>query len=1723
MPTQVRFATQPFGKPNDQVKPGDAAHITLMVSEPPTSDLKITLNCTGFAESPIQITVNKGKSAPIVVPVTVVKKPGMYVAELSSPKAENIGMPARFVFNLKGSAAQGTIEPAISFADQPIRTIGGEFDPGQTVAFNLTMYPAPRDKPATVAIKCDAFLPNVVTAVREVGSEPDFYIEARLNPNPPRPSVQTAASQQLATHTVEIQALENCTRGARKTVEIKLRPPVEIGFEIPQPDAERGVYPGERMAIKVRLARPAPPGGCMATLKCDAFRHAGANPDGSFKIFVEEGATTARGVVTFYSAPGGKMDVERITNVLLATPVDACVIGPASNLPVKVHPLPRVKFADGDAWIEPKKDYHFAGERVTMKFELDKPATRSGAVFHVVCPAFGSNGPYKGVILEGERQLTADVQLLAGNPTPGTKLDVRIELPEQIRGCLLSDDAAAIQRKIEVRPAPNVRFKAGNAWISPFKPEYEEGEKVQIFVELDAAAPDDAAAKLESSAFNGMSYFAHFPSGMQDQGAFKDDSEKDIPGRALDSGQQLVDKHPHLVASVTGLPVGLIKTPKTPPPPKSVTVTLKRGYLIRNPIPAANADNGDAGVSSSDASNAQQGRARSGAVSNASGASAPPDPSASARPRRDAMRLSSNEQAFTVEIGEQAIRLLPVTCCQLPMPADNERKIKVRPAPNKDVADPSQPCPFTRPPPPPGTPCNQHRLLIVESHGNGPALRGHDGKGTFETVISDQAPKLHPNAFTSPGHIEMIAGKVINTIDEAMHKTTVDVKADVADYWCNDLFPHPDGEDVRHPKLIVLRKQIQPLELALASPAKAKLEMRAMEQHAARVPQYPGWVTYYAKPAVAGPLKEKGNIAGDLDTIRPKAEAGAALWSFKVMKRKQKYEKYLAKAFPAPLKLIDTGIGTFRIGDIIRAVQTIFAPRLEHFKVILETCGLPDPKRKLARIPAHRLIANIDVYPSEEFCLFANVSPFEAVKMGNEGKYFDINGKLKPQEDAARGGQLKDELGRPIQDARTNIGGIDAGPATSAVQGSLNSALSGVTATGASSPLANQPANETGRNPTQQTSFERRDAGSHGKIDSTGAIQQEAPQPGSGYAPASGKSLIYSSDMHFLTSGKSSYQVLTKDPNASPQLAIAPKPTTRVFHAVTGGQATWDAPRSVSEDATHTGEWTTARCGLFVNGGNKPEFMPVGQAVYALAYMVRHFGDFFQALQEMVPSWGWGVTVDIGFLEGQFAMRWGWKEYEDHRVFRWWQLEANLNLFRVGVELWVGFKARALFIKFEFVLYGKISGMLPAKASIERAGPDGGVSWDASFGASTTAEIGVRVILVHENALYAGACVKTGYLFKFKFKDPTEDKLGIFWEGYFLGLSARFTIKVVGYKKVIQKEKVFIEGNPPDLPGKQGCLLPRGSNGSQTAWRVRRNMRHVWQRCAAHFGRLDEALNEWHQLQHQLVCLRAREEFERDAERDEKADWPWTDDPEVSVSPFGSGVRIRTEESYLWRKQWDVCRRSVKNGFVDAAGDGKDGVATGKVQRKSRWNKIPKIGKKIAGKTDLANELSAAIEANESAIERIKIALVNVDQKYMSRLRWVDREVFQAEEEERPVKQEAVDLVSEAESWARDVVGPLKGEIVRLVEDALEGIKLSDFAYYIDKLKCWRSGAKLLRPDDPAKSGPARPTSAQAPSPASQPRTGVNTASTTGVIQGSSSVSGAQPAPAAASAQAKTP
>jgi len=932
------------------------------------------------------------------------------------------------------------------------------------------------------------------------------------------------------------------------------------------------------------------------------------------------------------------------------------------------------------------------------------------------------------------------------------------------------------------------------------------------------------------------------------------------------------------------------------------------------------------------------------------------------------------------------------------------------------------PCRPQKPEPvPPLKYCNIQRLLVTEIRGSvkpATAKRGHDGNGTFEVVGGEGAPKKTHDAFISDGKIEIIAGKVIYERDDDIHNCTIAIRADVSDDRCDLEFPHVENEDRKHPHLIVLQEFTDRLDNVLSaglSPYKAKKTIDQMEKSAKASRDYPGWVVYQAKSAKKLQKDVRGN-----------AEKGVVLWKFKAKKRAQKYEKLLAKA--SPLKEVDTGFGLIPVAQIIKSVQYFVAPRLERYRILLQSCGLPDPAKK-GQVPTPELKLDIDVYPSEEFCLYINFTPLPAAQFGNNGQYY-----ADPSMSPNNVGTTPDDPNRPANN--TNL--------------TDQSGLPSHITPGSTSPLLNQEANEsTTPNSTAITPQTPHGGGTVLSLPPSALSEDETRDQI--MSRKQGGSLIYTEDLQFLKTGKSFENVIA--PSSKEQRVLPQHPSTRVFHPIYS-EGAFNMPPDTPPAEEHV--WSSLKAGLVCNGRPKPEFMKIGQAIMAILYVIRHIGDFFEGMQDMVPSWGWGVTVDIGFLEGAFRLRWGWKEYEDWRVFRWACAQAEILLFRVGIEVWAGFKARALFVRFQFVAFGKISGALPLKLTVERKGPDGGALFTASLGAATTAEIGIRIVIIHENACYAKASIRTGFLFNFRLPDPGEEgPIAIFWEAYFLGLSIGIDFKIVGVKKVFQKEKVLIEGNPPGVPFRQGVLFPRGDDHS--AWRARRQLRHVWLRASAKFSQLDEALSWWHDLQFVLLNKRDPEEYEADAELNPEYEWPWTDDPNVKVTAFGKGHAIKTTEDSHWVEQWAVFKRALSERKVLADGDK---TGKGKVVKYAKYkSRIPKIGDKLAGDVNLVEALTKAINRCEVTIEKVKQTIMLIDHKYISVLRAIDKELTEADEYERPVAKEYQKALDDAQSW-----GDPFGDITKLVEEALEDSKLARLEYYVENTDSWTVGQKIVKP-----------------------------------------------------------
>lgn len=1313
-----------------------------------------------------------------------------------------------------------------------------------------------------------------------------------------------------------------------------------------------------------------------------------------------------------------------VTHEIELVAITRCKVRGASRIQVKVNPPVQVEFAQ--SVVRPQGEVGvYPGEMARLTVKCNRPAPTGGIKVELRSDCFKHDTihpgtVYEALIPEGQVEGTAVAMFYPDGEDAGDTAEVKVRLGVPANGPFVLKPGGLHEITVPIRKLPRVSFSSPADWIDPKRDDdtYYAGETVKLKMKLSGPAPRIGAGfYLRCPAFGSV----------------------DRPSLLIPENQtELQTDVQFLLGSAAEQEIGLTR----PVPARGCLLAADEADRVRKikvvPGPVIRFRRQDFWISpkkdeylageSVDLSVKLEEPARIDAVakivSAAFGGKAyfvhiakgqtQPERAVKVKLTHGYYKLRRGQP--TADPGEMRIELRPVRGCQ---PSDDVanmvKRVKVVPASPRAASNPGQSCALNRGKPPAPVPCNQHRLLIKELSGDGtPVERGHDSLGTWEVVASAQAHRNHLDAFTSKPTIQMICGdqrgelvdKKSSSYDK-YHVKHVEISHDPADYYCADEFYHPKG-DCQHPIVIVEREEQAAIDWALA-----------------RGPGE-GLVTGLVKR-----LKDRRfnifkveNVAIGFSNLRSKATSGATLCKFRIENFPQKYGSTFAEAAISVIEAsegadiasqIRSGLSpvsgsTFRIRDIIDMVQTILLPRIRRYQIRTETCGLPDPSGTVAPVPASQLLADIEVYPSDEFCLFLNVTPFPSLKFGTSGTKINERGQTQPaapdpRTEAARVEQREGILGSiPLSSASVNA----------YQQGGQQQPTSGVA---------------VGQGMTQSTA-------------STGGTLTSEADPGG--TPEFGTRTDMVDDPHLgmVCVAQSNYRVITSDTRAATPVRT-PDPKTRRFHEVTAVDYGVDP-----SETPDNGAWNVLRCGLARNGYVPDEHYPVGKAIEAIIYAVQHFNDLLETFQDMQASWGWGLNVDFGFLEGQFALRLGWKEYTDHRVFRWWQIDANLTLVRVGIELWVGVRARALFLVFQFVVYLRVEGAARADFYREKAGPDGGTLGETRFECIPSARFGARMILVHPDVLTGDAAVKTGYKWVFKFPDPEAGFKGILWEGYFLGVAFEVTIRSKAFRINKVKEWTLVEGSSPDLPHKEGILFPRGTDTglARAAWTNLHYLKHVWRRVMAEFGRVQEALDKWYDLQLEFLKLRSKGEWETAAKTDPELEWPWADDSGVRLVP---NSKLSTDESAEWKAQWGRFRAAVDDNFGWFAG---------------------RQYKRMTVTHELRSDLIDAIEKNEAAVIEAKKALRTIVTDYLDRLRLAQAECNRADEEEREVQEFVPNLLKLAKGWC-DVGAPGthwgRGDVRRIADQALERFDLKYLMRLLKQAEGWKAGRALRKPARP--------------------------------------------------------
>jgi hypothetical protein len=719
----------------------------------------------------------------------------------------------------------------------------------------------------------------------------------------------------------------------------------------------------------------------------------------------------------------------------------------------------------------------------------------------------------------------------------------------------------------------------------------------------------------------------------------------------------------------------------------------------------------------------------------------------------------------------------------------------------------------------------------------------------------------------------------------------------------------------------------------------------------------------------------------------------------------------------------EQGIGFLR--DIMSAVSFAhMKPR--QYMIELESCGIPDVEADEPAQKADALKAIVEVYPSDEFCLHYKFDlGIPEVTVGAEGKFYD------PEQGTDEGEGIKEE------EAEEETEAVEEEEESSVFSGSL----------GWEEDEDEEEEEEEEEEEDDEIEIEIDEAEGKGwlEVGDEGDDESEESQ-------LNGARVLYQAD----------YRAIKEKPKTKKQAGEPHKPS-RVFHefgADDGEEEEEDEgliaqfisyckDEKVFEGEVQSGtvasgevDFDTASGGKLTetqqflddnlfgfadfdldftrNGKTGPFYFQITKSIGASIQAIRAITAVFNGFSSNCNvTFGWGVAFNISFLEGDLSLYWGWKEYEDHRVFKWYSLKFDLTLISVSAQVNIGFSVAVLMIKFEAIIYGKITIGATLAAGFERQTPDTITpEWlDTWIGAIGKAELGANLVLVHENVFHCNAAIKTGFELKFRISPGLIDRFGVEYMIYWLGVSVSGTFKVIGFKEKTKEVKI-IEGNPKELPWRRGAMPRKAANAW---WNIKKIVNLAWSRAIYQHNRALDRLRTYQELQVDMVR----------ASRHGKK--PKTEGVplyrfEGEDSDF-EGKRYWTDVKEKFDSQWEEC--------VEAFNWEKQAVHSSILHRSYR----------------LEDRLSHFTGSIETRLEAIKERLVSID-AIKEEIIQLNEEVAEKEEEsddgdgaEDDLRKQAKELSRRGEINIRERLG--KRPLAKLDSE------INDLRYYALKRTQW--------------------------------------------------------------------
>jgi hypothetical protein len=231
------------------------------------------------------------------------------------------------------------------------------------------------------------------------------------------------------------------------------------------------------------------------------------------------------------------------------------------------------------------------------------------------------------------------------------------------------------------------------------------------------------------------------------------------------------------------------------------------------------------------------------------------------------------------------------------------------------------------------------------------------------------------------------------------------------------------------------------------------------------------------------------------------------------------------------------------------------------------------------------------------------------------------------------------------------------------------------------------------------------------------------------------------------------------------------------------------------------------------NGGDLEGSASLGKLINAIVNIQNEIQSVMNFIKDFQPQVGWKFTFEMELFKGKLCYEWGYKEWKDHAVCRWWKFSIGMTIIKVELELSFGAQLKVAGCGITAVIFGKTSMSVGVDASKE-SNPDKPEPWELTLKGKPEGEIGIRAALGADWVTAEGK-LTIGFPFKAVCKCDTSEPFHIDWSLSFSGVDAvveaqlKFVGKVSKKWTVLEEKKDWKKGRFPAGDEQQTGLRTR--------------------------------------------------------------------------------------------------------------------------------------------------------------------------------------------------------------------------------------------------------------------------------------------------------------------------